>query len=106
MTRSFTQDDMDAFGLVSGATGLIHTEPEYAATTPFGATLVPGILLAALVQQALPDGWDAVDLRFVAPVQADTPFEVVITPAGDGYAVEGRIPDGPAVVGTATRRAE
>lgn len=103
MTRSFTQDDMDAFGQVSGATGLIHTEPDYAATTPFGATLVPGILLAAVVAQALPDGWAALDLRFVAPVRAGTPFEVVVTPTAEGYAVEGRTPDGPAVVGTAAR---
>lgn len=57
MTRSFSQDDIDAFGLASGATGLIHTEPEYAAMTRFRATLVPGILLAAVVQQALPECW-------------------------------------------------
>ena len=101
MTVTFTQADLDAFGLASGATGLIHTEPDYAATTPFGATLVPGIALVALVQQALPDGRFALDLRFVAPVRVDTPFEVVLTPAGDGYEVEGRTPDGPAVVGSA-----
>lgn len=101
MTDGFTQADIDAFGVVSGGTGLIHTEPDFAAGTAFGATLVQGIFLAALVQQALPPGWTALDLRFVSPVRVGTPFEVVLTPDGDGYAIEGRTPDGPAVVGTA-----
>lgn len=101
-TRTITQDDIDAFGTASGGTGLIHTEPGYAATTRFGATLVQGIFLAALVGQELPPGWTVLDLRFVAPVRIGTPIEIVLDPERDGIAVEVRTPDGPAVLGTAT----
>ena len=102
-TRIITQPEIDEFGLVSGGTGLIHTEPDYAAGTRFGATLVQGIFLAALVGQQLPAGWRAVDLRFVAPVRVGTPIEVVLGPDRDRIAIEVRTPDGPAVLGTATR---
>ncbi|RZT88873.1 MaoC dehydratase-like protein [Pseudonocardia sediminis] len=101
--RILIQDDVDAFGLVSGATGLIHTEPAYAATTRFGATLVPGILLAAIVAQELPSGWTALNLRFVAPVRVGTPFEILVGPDKGDLAIEVRTPDGAAVLGTATR---
>ncbi|MBW0105972.1 MaoC/PaaZ C-terminal domain-containing protein [Pseudonocardia sp. KRD291] len=102
-TRTITQDDIDAFGVLSGGTGLIHTEPDYAASTRFGATLVQGIFLAALVQQELPPGWTALELQFVAPVRVGTPIEIVLGSDRGGLAIEVRTPDGPAVLGSAAR---
>lgn len=109
-TRTFTQHDMDGFGLASGGTGLIHTEPAYAATTPFGATLVQGVYLLAVIERRLcervpqwPDG-GALEVRFVAPVTEGTPFTVEITESADEpgtWELRGSTPSGPAVVGTA-----
>jgi acyl dehydratase len=113
-TRTFTQRDMDEFGVASGGTGLIHTEPAYAATTPYGATLVQGVYLLAVIERHLSErvpGWvdgGVLEVKFVAPVTEGTPFtvEITATTAGAGGAPEawnllGSTPSGPAVVGTA-----
>ncbi len=113
-TRTFTQQDMDEFGVASGGTGLIHTEPAYAATTPYGATLVQGVYLLAVIERHLCErvpGWvdgGVLEVRFVAPVTEGTPFTVEIVEAAtraDGepgtWALLGRTTSGPAVVGTA-----
>jgi acyl dehydratase len=110
-TRTFSQQDMDEFGLASGGTGLIHTEPEYAAATPFGATLVQGIYLLAVIEWQLCElvpQWAAaggLDVAFVAPVTEGTAFTVQITDDGQGgWTLLGSTPDGPAVVGRAWLR--
>ncbi|MQA06535.1 MAG: hypothetical protein GEV07_28780 [Streptosporangiales bacterium] len=78
----FSQDDLDAFGIVSGGTGLIHTEPEYARTTSFGATLVQGIYLLAVVERQLcelvPNWADGgtISVKFVSPVKTGDEFRV------------------------------
>jgi acyl dehydratase len=113
-TRTFTQRDMDAFGVASGGTGLIHTEPAYAASTPYGATLVQGVYLLAVIERHLcervPRWLDGgvLEVRFVAPVTEGVPFTVEIVEDGAGpgcepgtWAVLGTTPSGPAVVGTA-----
>jgi acyl dehydratase len=109
--RTFRQQDMDDFGVASGTTGLIHTEPEFAATTPFGATLVQGVYLLAVIEKELCDRvpeWavrGSLDVRFVSPVIAGVPFHVEITDDGSGgWLLLGSTPAGPAVVGTARMR--
>jgi acyl dehydratase len=109
--RTFSQQDMDDFGVASGGTGLIHTEPEFAATTPFGATLVQGVYLLAVIEKELCDrvpewaGRGSLDVRFVSPVIAGVPFHVEITEDGNGgWSLLGSTPAGPAVVGTARMR--
>lgn len=109
--RTFSQQDMDDFGVASGSTGLIHTEPEFAATTPFGATLVQGIYLLAVIEKELCDrvpewaGRGSLDVRFVSPVIAGAPFHVEITDdRSGGWLLSGSTPAGPAVVGTARMR--
>lgn len=99
---------MDDFGLASGGTGLIHTDPEFAATTAFGATLVQGVYLLAVIEKELSDrvdGWavrGSVEVKFVSPVLAGTPFSVEITEDGPGtWTLLASTPAGPAVVGTA-----
>lgn len=111
MTRTFSQQDMDDFGLVSGGTGLIHTEPDFAATTRFGATLVQGVFLQAAIEAALAErlpGWaerGELEIRFVAPVTQGTPFTVELADGPDAAVqVTGSTPAGPAVVGTARLR--
>lgn len=49
--RTFTQDDTLAFAAVSGDYSPLHVDSEYAATTPFGACVVHGLLLASLFSQ-------------------------------------------------------
>ena len=73
LRRTFAQADIDRFGRVSGGDGLIHTDPDYAAATPFGHTLVQGMLLVALMERAVgavaPQRLDSrLDVKFVAPV--------------------------------------
>lgn len=106
--KTFSQLDMDRFGIASGSTGLIHTEPEFAATTPFGATLVQGIYLLAMVERELclrAPRWaecGTLDVRFMSPVTAGTPFQVELTyNENDTWSVQGLTPSEPAVIGTA-----
>lgn len=107
VTRTFTQDDIDAFGQVSGGTGHIHTDPDYAAATPFGRTLVQGLYLLAVVMRAVDEaapGAREVSCRFVAPVGVGDEFRVVVREqpeAPGGLAVEATVDGRPVVVGTA-----
>lgn len=83
LTHTFSQDDLDAYGAVSGGNGRIHTDPAYAAETSFGHTLVQGLLLAALVEHAVslsrPEGraGTRLDITFVAPVAVGHELTVV-----------------------------
>ncbi|MHA6796934.1 MaoC family dehydratase [Pseudonocardia bannensis] len=110
MTRTFSQQDMDDFGVASGGTGLIHTEPEFAAATPFGKTLVQGVYLLAVIEKELyarvPE-WAArgsLEVKFVSPVTEGTPFTVEITDVDGGWEILAATPAGPAVVGAARLR--
>jgi acyl dehydratase len=107
MRRVFTQDDVDAFGWLSGGTGHIHTDPEFAAATRFGRPLVQGLYLLAVVERALdeitPD-WADLRVRFVAPVRVGDEFEVTIVEAPDGSLQVTGSTHETAVTGTAVRR--
>ncbi|GAA4936772.1 MaoC dehydratase-like protein [Actinomycetospora succinea] len=110
--RTFTQDDIDAFGHVSGGTGHIHTDPEFAAATPFGRTLVQGLYLLALVERAVAEaapGRHEVSVRFVAPVGVGDEFRVEVRDHPDSpgdLAITASVGERTAVVGTATRAPE
>lgn len=106
--RIFSQQDMDQFGVASGGTGLIHTEPEFAATTPFRATLVQGVYLLAVMEKELCDWvpeWadgGSLEAKFVSPVTEGTPFSVEITRDGPAsWSLRGITPAGAAVIATA-----
>lgn len=105
--RTFTQADMDAFGQASGGTGHIHTDPDYAAGTPFGRTLVQGLFLLAVVERALSEavaGWSDLEVKFVAPVRAGDDFRVEVVADEDvpgRWRVEGFVGPEPVLVGTA-----
>ena len=87
VTHTFTQSDIDCFGQVSGGTGHIHTDPDYAAGTTFGRTLVQGLYLMALVMRAVTEGAPGagqVSCRFVAPVGSGDELRVVVRDQQDG----------------------
>lgn len=112
-TRAVSQAQIDAYGEASGGNGLIHTDPEYARGTPFGATLVQGIYLFALIEGRLtrlhPD-WPergVLDVTFIGPVKADRDFHIDITTDPDQpgrMRVHATTPDGDAVAGSAWLR--
>lgn len=106
LRRVFTQDDVDAFGRVSGGTGHIHTDPEFAAATRFGRPLVQGLYLLALVERALDETtteWTDLQVRFVAPVHVGDAFEVTVVQDADGTLQVTGSTTATALVGTASR---
>jgi hypothetical protein len=109
--RTFKQQDMDEFGVASGSTGLIHTEPEFAAATPFGATLVQGVYLLAVLERQLCDRvseWavcGGLEVKFISPVTEGAAFSVGIIENGPrSWLLQGSTPAGPAVIGLAWLR--
>ncbi|MEZ5080141.1 MAG: MaoC family dehydratase [Thermoleophilia bacterium] len=53
ITRTFTQDDIDAFARLSGDDNPAHVDAEWAAASPFKARVVHGILTTGLVSAVL-----------------------------------------------------
>lgn len=113
--RAISQVDIDRFARASGGTGLIHTDPEYARRTSYGATLVQGIYLFALIEGRLterhPDWIErgVLDVTFVGPVTADSSVHIAITddPDDAGHLhVRASTPDGEAVTGHAWLRGD
>jgi acyl dehydratase len=47
-TRTVSQDDIDGYAEISGDFNPIHTDPDYAAGTPFGRTIAHGPIALAL----------------------------------------------------------
>jgi acyl dehydratase len=76
LTRVVARDDLAAFVDAVGDYNPLHSDPEYAATTPFKVPIVPGIftagLISAVIGTTLP-GPGAVylsqDLKFLKPVR-------------------------------------
>ncbi|GAA4690897.1 hypothetical protein GCM10023215_29610 [Pseudonocardia yuanmonensis] len=108
VTRTFAQQDLDDFGFVSGGTGLIHTDPGFAARTEFGRPLVQGLLLLAVVEEAVcrarPEwaGAGDVEVRYRAPVTVGDAFRVEILPTGaDELTIEATTADGVVLTGVA-----
>lgn len=79
--RSVTQADLDGFATISGDDNPIHTDPAFAATTPFAVPVAHGMFLFSLVRAELRRRWPSARLReqrlmFPAP-----------TPVGSAVAV-------------------
>ena len=53
ITRTFTQDDIEAFARLSGDDNPAHVDAEWAAASPFKARVVHGILTSGLVSAVL-----------------------------------------------------
>jgi acyl dehydratase len=107
--RAFTQDEIDEFGRISGGNGRIHTDPAYAAASPFGRTLVQGVLLLAVVERAVCSAvpsWaraGEIEAVFLGPVGAGETFHVEVFEdhAPGVLRIEGTTEHGTVLAGTA-----
>ncbi|CAM5785692.1 MaoC family dehydratase [Cellulomonas persica] len=88
--RTITQEQVNQFADLTGDHNPIHVDPDYAATTPFGGTIVHGYLTLALVVPLMAEvvevtgvrtginyGLDR--LRFPAPVRVGSRIRVTST---------------------------
>jgi 3-hydroxybutyryl-CoA dehydratase len=74
--RTITQDQIDAYAEASGDHNPIHVDPAFAAATPFGGTIAHGMLVLALIGEAMHeaqgDAWitrGRMKVRFKAPTR-------------------------------------
>lgn len=81
-TFRITQQQMDQFAEITGGTGKIHVDPEYAKNTAFKGTLVHGLFLVAMIEKELTEQLPEYESRgnlqvtFVKPVKADQSFTI------------------------------
>lgn len=66
---------IDLYAEISGDRNPLHTDPEFAATTPFGRTIAHGMMTLAFISAAIESwagsGWaegGAIDVTFLSPV--------------------------------------
>ncbi|HEU4760052.1 MAG TPA: MaoC family dehydratase [Dehalococcoidia bacterium] len=63
VTRRLTQEKIDRYARASGDGNPLHTDPQFAARTPFGGTIAHGMLVLAYLSQmmtaAFGDAWPA-----------------------------------------------
>nr|WP_295466059.1 MaoC family dehydratase [Mesorhizobium sp.] len=83
LTRSITQDMIDAYAEATGDFNPIHVDPEYSKSGPFGRTIAHGLMTLAFVAQMLNEWSDGrfdesgeVDIAFVGPVFVGDTVEV------------------------------
>jgi len=76
VVREITQARIDAYASASGDHNPIHTDPAFAAGTPFGGTIAHGMLVLALMGEmmngAFGPGWRStgkLKVRFKAPTR-------------------------------------
>jgi acyl dehydratase len=105
--REVTQADVDAYAEVSEDRNPIHLDPEFAAGTPFGGTIVHGFFTLGLVVPMMADIFVVTDvgvginygldrLRFPAPVPVGSRLRVVgevltVDEIAGGYQVVPRV---------------
>jgi len=53
ISRTFTQDDVEAFSRLSGDNNPVHLDEEYAKQTRFGGRIIHGMLVSSLISCAL-----------------------------------------------------
>lgn len=78
--RSISQADLDGFAAISGDDNPIHTDPEFAATTPFERPVAHGMFLFSLVRGELRRRWPRSRLRHQKLIfPAPTPVGSAVT---------------------------
>ncbi|SDK26253.1 Acyl dehydratase [Catalinimonas alkaloidigena] len=82
----YTQADVDRFADVTGDHNPIHSDPDYAAQTPFRRPIIHGMLSAGVFSRVLGTqfpGEGTIYLRqtldFKRPMYVDTDYEAVLT---------------------------
>ena len=56
--HTISQADIDGFAAATGNEAPIHTDPEFAATTPYGGTIAFGIQVLAMATLLMSDIWE------------------------------------------------
>ena len=92
VTKTITQEKIDAYALAGGDGNPLHTDPAFAANTQFGGTIAHGMLVLAYVSEMLTtafgEDWLAsgrLKVRFRAPARpGDT-----LTSSGEVTSVDG-----------------
>ena len=78
LSWTLTQEQINAYAEVSGASDPIHIDPEFAKETPLGGTIGQGFLLFAVMTEQItrglhhPEAWlseGVLDVRFRAPAR-------------------------------------
>jgi 3-hydroxybutyryl-CoA dehydratase len=87
--RTITEGDVDAFAHVSGDHFALHTDPEWAATTRYGARIAHGLLVLSaasglwrLEREVVVAFYGLDRVRFVAPVHIGDTLRVELTVVG------------------------
>jgi len=83
LTRSITQEMINAYAEATGDFNPIHVDPEYSRTGPFGRTIAHGLMTLAFVAQMLNEWSDGqfdacgeIEIAFVGPVFVGDTVEV------------------------------
>ena len=85
VTRTFTEEEVDAFGYLSGDLNPLHMDDEFAAHSPFGRRVVHGLLTAAVVSRVHTEltgpgfAYAGQELRFLKPVFIGDTLHVRVT---------------------------
>jgi 3-hydroxybutyryl-CoA dehydratase len=88
VTRTFTEEEVDAFGYLSGDLNPLHMDDEFAARSPFGRRVVHGLLTAAVVSRVHTEltgpgfAHAGQELRFLKPVFIGDRITVEVTIVG------------------------
>ena len=87
LSKSLTQDKIDAYARASGDFNPIHVAPAFAAATPFGGTIAHGMLLLAYVSEMLTAAFGR---TWLSAGRLKARFKGVARP-GDTLTVRGRV---------------
>ena len=95
VTRALTQDKINRYALAGGDRNPLHTDPEFAARTPFGGTIAHGMLvlayLSTMLTAAFGRRWLAggrLKVRFRGPAR---PGDTVIAAGRISSSADGRV---------------
>ncbi len=84
-SHTITAEEIDAFAALSGDNHLLHTDADYAATTPFGERIAHGMLVLSVATglatkmgdlTGTVEAFTGVDWKFRAPVKIDDEVRV------------------------------
>jgi 3-hydroxybutyryl-CoA dehydratase len=83
VVKHLSQEKINRFASISGGTGLIHIDPEFAKKTRFQSTLAHGILLIAYISEMMKNNFGKpwfnsgdMEIRFVGPAK---PGDTLVT---------------------------
>ncbi len=85
--KAITQEKIDAYALASGDNNPLHTDPLFAAGTPFGGTIAHGMLILAYVSEMLTEAFGQ---RWLESGRLKVRFRAPARP-GDTVTVSGQV---------------